>query len=107
MKWYRKLYTGESARSKRFRIVSRVKHGRYMKDVFLITLASNPKNLLDIYPGYIYLQPYFQEQDQLILGIALGKDEAFAVAQKIIEDVYGSTGAFGVQEYFEPKAERV
>jgi hypothetical protein len=78
-----------------------------MKYVFLITLASNPKNLLDIYPGYVFLQPYFQEQDQLILGIALGKDEAFSVAQKIIEDVYGSTGALRIQEYFEPKAERV
>jgi len=78
-----------------------------MKDVYLITLASNDKNLLDIYPGYVFLQPYFQEQELLILGIALGKDEAFSVAQKIIEDVYGNTGALGVQAYFEPDRERV
>ena len=35
-----------------------------------------------------------------IVGVAIGKDEAVSLVQRIIDDVYTKTGDFNVREYF-------
>jgi len=90
---------GEQARKNRYRIVRKIRWNKLQIDVYVITLASNPKNLLDIYPSYILRQKYFQKQEYLIVGIAKGYDEAVEVATRILMEVYTQTGAFGIREY--------
>ena len=81
MRWYRKLYIGETARKDRYRIVGKVKHRRPQRDAYLITLATNEKNLLDIYPANTMLWHYFYKSSILI--------------------VYQDTGSFNVRSYIE------
>lgn len=103
MRWYRKLYMGKLARKQRFRIVSFVKRKKTMQDVFLITLATNPNNLLDIYPSDVLIQPFFEDRDIFILGIAVGKGEALELTQTILDEVYQATGTTQVRSYFEAR----
>ncbi|WP_099468284.1 hypothetical protein [Konateibacter massiliensis] len=99
MRWYRKLYVGKTAKKKRYEIVWKVKHGAGMLDVYLITLASNEENLLDIWNSSVFLQPYYRKQDFFIVGIACGYDEAVELAAKIVEELYQNTGDFRIRQY--------
>lgn len=99
MRWYRKLYVGETAKKDRYRIVGKVRHGRLQKNIYLITIASNKKNLLDIYPSNTMLWNYFKQSDVLIVGIAKGYDEAVELACRIVTEVYERTGGFDVRSY--------
>lgn len=99
MRWYRHLYMGEQARKSRYRIVGKIRWNKLQMDVYVITLSSNQKDLLDIYPSYVLRQKYFQKQEYLIVGIAKGYEEALEVAARIVTEVYTETGAFGIREY--------
>ena len=99
MKWYRHIYIGEQARKDRYRIIGKIRHNRFQMDIYVITLASNSKDLLDIYPSYVVRQKHFQKQEYWIVGIAKGYEEAIEVAVKIVMEVYTKTGTFGIREY--------
>lgn len=100
MRWYHGLYTGEMARPRRFRIVAGVKAGRLQDNVYLLTLPSNPQNLLDIYPAWVLRQKYFRKADLLVVGIALGYREAVELAAKIMNEIYEETGIYSTAGYF-------
>lgn len=109
MKWYKPLFLGENARKQKLRTLKNVKNGKYMKDVFFITLPSNNDNLLDIISTNQLLWPYFRKRKVrssiYVIGIAKGQDEAFELVRTIIDETYTNTGGFDIQEYlkFGPK----
>ena len=104
MKWYKKLYMGENAKKSKYKIMGKVRTSRFQRDVYLITLANNPNNLLDIYSANQLLQPHFKKahvlNDICVIGLARGRDEAFHVVEQIISDVYTNTGEFKLREYY-------
>ena len=107
MKWYRKLYVGETVKKDRYRIIGKVRWGRLQKkDAYLITIASNEANLLDIYPANTMLWPYFRRKEILIVGIAKGYEEAVELACHIVAEVYTATGGFAVRRYIEEQENR-
>lgn len=99
MRWYHHLYMGEQARKNRYRIVGKIRWNKFQMNVYVITLAANQRDLLDIYPSYVLQQKHFRKQDYLIVGIAKGYEEAVEVATKILMEVYTKTGSFGIREY--------
>ena len=98
MIWYRDLYVGELAEKKKNRIIWKIKHGAGMTDIYLITLASNGVDLLDIFHSSLMLQPAFRKQRPFIVGIARGYEEAVETAARILLQVYQETGDFKVRD---------
>lgn len=49
LNWYKKLYVGDNARKKKKQLIRKISMGAGVVDVYLITLASNPRNQLDIF----------------------------------------------------------
>lgn len=99
MRWYEQLYLGENAKKRHLSIVKAVRKGR-KTGYYVLTPASNPKNLLDIYPAGTFVKPYYKEQDILIVGLALDKQDAARLAGQIIMDIYKKTGGYDVSGYF-------
>ena len=89
MKWYRKLYIGENAKKDKYKVFGHIRKNRFCADTFLITLASNTCNILDIYSANMLLQ----------VGLAKGRDEALNLVRDIIDEVYNATGGFDIREY--------
>lgn len=107
MVWYRELYVGEQAKKDKQKIIWKVKHGAGMTDVYLIALASNGTDLLDIFHSAVLLQkPYRRYRSPFIIGIARGYEEAVEVAAIILADVYRNTGTFRVREYVGSKQKK-
>lgn len=98
MRWYDRLYMGEKAKKNRFSIIRAVRMGK-SSGYFILTPASNPKNLLDIYPALALNQPYYKEQDLLIVGVAADYQDAALLAGRIVGDVYKKTGGYDVTGY--------
>lgn len=94
------LQLGKKAAPHRDSILWRMKKGTYQKDVFVMTLAANPQNLLEVYPATAVIQPYFLKSDLLVVGLAEGKGEADELLRATIEKIYGETGGLDVRSYF-------
>ena len=103
MKWYENLYVGESIRHKTERVKWKIKHNAGQIDIYVITIASNPQNLLDIIPAQELMQKGYPKKDLYIIGLARGMEEAHEVVKQIIDEVYQSTGGFGVLPYLRTK----
>jgi hypothetical protein len=104
MTWYDDLYVGYGIRKKEKQVVWRIKHNAGQIGVYVIALASNKKNLLDIIPATDLLQRSYPKQEMYVVGLAKGYDEAVDVAVSIVEEVYQMTGGFDVRRYFQIKS---
>jgi len=101
LKWFKNLYIGDTANKQKNRIIWKVNHGVGVWDIYLITLASNPDNLLDIISANMLLQKPIRRRCPLIVGLASGHEEALQLVEQIISDVYQKTGAVAVRQYIE------
>ena len=106
MKWYDDLYVGESIIHKTNKIKWKILHNAGQIRIYVITLASNNKNLLDIIPSQELMQKGYPKKDLYVVGLAKGYDEAVDVAESIIDEVYRQTGAFEVASYLREKKRR-
>ena len=95
------LYTTEITKKQLPRIIHKLKVRRMQPGIWLITLASNEQNLLDLFHGIYYIQPMLQKMNPDIVGIAESQDAAKELILKITEDVYQKQGNFDVKTYFE------
>lgn len=101
MRWYKDLYISETARKKASGIIEKVNKNKLQKNVFLLTRAANGYDLFDIYPAHMLLQKHFKDSDCLIIGIAVGYDEAVGLVQTIVEELYCKKGITDLKKYFE------
>lgn len=101
MRWYEHLYVGERARKRRFSIIQNIRSEKLQPEIYVITPASNGNNILDIHPSATLLHPYYREQNLLILGIALGYQEAMEVAGTIVDEMFRKTGELNLEQFLE------
>lgn len=101
MRWAVNLYTTEKTKKMLPRIMHKVRTGRIQSGIWLITIASNEQNLLDIFHGIHYVQPMFAKLNPDIVGVAESEEQVKALLLKITEDMYQKTGNFDVRSYFE------
>lgn len=103
MTWYDDLYVGESIIHKTKKVKWKICHNAGQIGIYVITLASNKSNLLDIIPAQELLQRGYPKQNLHVIGLAEGYDEAVEVAVSIVDEVYRSTGDFAVGSYLAEK----
>ena len=101
MNWYQNLYSGKTAEKKKDRLIREIDGEKYRGNIYLITLAANPENQLEILSVHQLRFSYIRRNCPLILGIASGYEEALDVLKKMVEEVYEATGDVKIREYFE------
>lgn len=99
MKWHEDLYAGESVRKKQKKVKWKIMHNAGQLRVYVITLASNRDNLLDIIPSRELLQKHYPKKNLYVVGLAGNYDEALELAGHIVSDVYKATGGFDIRSY--------
>ena len=75
---------GDEARKAKYKILGRVVKKKLSFDTYLITLPSNPSNILDVYSANVLLQPHLKEKkvlkDIYVVGMAKGRMDCWFVA---------------------------
>ena len=103
MKWYENLYVGESIRHKTDKIKWKINHNAGQINIYVITIASNSQNLLDIIPAQELMQKGYPKRELYVVGLAQGKEEAYEIVKQIIDEVYQKTGEFKILPYLQTK----
>lgn len=106
MRWYKNFYAGKSIEKKKQKIKWKVNHNAGQLEIYLITLAANKENLLDIIPSWELMQKYYPKKNLYILGIAGGYEEALELAGSIVTEVYQKTNGFNLHQFFQKEQNR-
>lgn len=101
MRWAVNLYTTEKTKKKLPVIMQRIRKRKIQPGLWIITIASNEKNLLDIFSSVYYLQPMFSKMNPDIVGIAENEESAKELTVQILQDIYEKEGNFDVRSYFQ------
>ena len=100
MNWYRVPYFGQTAEKRKYKIMQKLDAGENPLLVYLIMLAPTPMNQMEIVsPAEYRRQQRRNGTEPLILGVAVGMDEAKELAGEIVADVYRLTGTADVKGY--------
>lgn len=99
LKWYKKLYIGDNAKKKASSVIRKIEKGKLVFDIYLVTLASNEENLMEIIQANQLLQKAVRRRCPMIVGLADGYGEALELVQKIIEETYHSQKDTDVRRY--------
>ena len=97
--WHVHLYVGEKAKKQVRRTMGLINRKKPTPGVYLLTLPHNRKNVMEIVSTSVLLQEPAHMRCPQVIGIARGREEAFALMQRIIKDTYANTGNFQVEAY--------
>lgn len=101
IKWYPNLYLDPVTEKKQNKIKRRMERRQINFKVYCIALASNEKNLLDIYCSNELLFQYYREKEMKIIGLASSRESAVRLVANIVNDVYQQTGRLDVRTFFQ------
>ena len=106
MEWYHKLYVGDSLVDKADEIKWKINHNAGTVMVYVIALASNRQNLLDIIPSWELMKKSYPKKELKIVGLARGYREALEVTRRIVDDTYRNSGDVNVRAFLKEKGRR-
>lgn len=101
LKWYKKLYVGDNAEKKKKQWIWKVNIGAGVIDIYLITLASNPENQLDIFSANELKQKARRKNCPMIIGLCRGYWEAMEMVTTLVQKTYEQTGTANVRQWLE------
>lgn len=98
MKFYKNLYIGDTVK-KPERAIKKLKRHKLMPGFFVIAYMRDTKRL-EICSSVLLAQWYYRENPPAcIVGLANGREEAFALIEKMAEDALAATGEASLVEY--------
>ena len=98
LKWMKNYYVADDVKNPT-RVRARITAGKFVPDIYVVTLSDNPGNILEILPACMLIQRGARAICPLIIGMARGKDGAIQMVQDIVREVYTETGNFKIKEY--------
>ena len=105
MRFYPNLFVTEKTAPQLEQIVEAIKLNKMTPNIYVVALASNEANLLDIIPSWELLQPAYPKAELEIVGLANGKKDAFTLVEYMIAEAYQKTGSPDVRTYLQEKKE--
>lgn len=98
MRFYNKLYVGESIRQpERVKWKLRVLAGQF--DVYLITVSQNGDNQLECFHNGLLKQKLFRRPNYFVVGIANSYEEALELIKQITEDCVKATESGNIKDF--------
>ena len=99
MRWYEDLYLSENIAGKGILFREEIESGKYRRNLYLITLAVNERDMLDIRKAAALTRVKLRDTLPMIIGMASGYDQALGLAQKIVSDCYEQTGGADIRGF--------
>ena len=99
LKWHKNYYKGSNVKNVAG-IRLKLRQGKPVPGIYLITLSENPHNLLEILPALTLVQETAARICPEIVGIARGKEEALDLITNLVQTVYEETGELNIKEYW-------
>ena len=99
MRIRKQLYVSESLEGKEKKMLRRIRRGKYSLNLYVLTVPEEGGEQLEFYDSLMLMQPCFRKQDSLIVGLAMGYEEAVQIVVRITEEVLEKTGDVNIRKY--------
>ena len=96
---YKYIYVPEGLQKKKENLIKKLKNGKLLPGVYLITLASTDQNQLDIFPACIRRQKNYPEELPLVVGLTKDFEDALEIVEGITQEVYNETKGADIRSY--------
>ncbi len=83
-----------------------LEHGCGCPGMYVITLSTHERMLLDIVPAAFIRQKAVRRRLPMIIGMAFGRDSACELAARVISDVYDKTAGVDVRRFFQEERQK-
>lgn len=94
------LYLGESINGEKLdKIKKKLENKPLLSGVFLIALARNPSDQLEIYNAGQLVQKYYVKNPPYVVGIAGNYDEAVTMVEQMVQECIEKRGDCALKEY--------
>ena len=103
LSFYKPLYTDVSLADRADRICRMLARGKTDTGCYVITLASNGTDHLDIISSLFLKQSLLRESLPMVVGVASSKKEALGLVQKITDDCLRETGGTDIRSWLTEK----
>lgn len=87
------LYLGRQAGKDKGKIICNIRKHKLQFGVYAIALCVNGKDIFDIIPAYMLKQDSYKGKDITVIGLAVGRDEAFDLAGQMLLEALSSSAA--------------
>ena len=110
MKWSKRLFYGEKASKKKFKLIKSVNKRSVTPFLYIIALIDGELCIISqvIFNAIYYkkrnlFKNFFKREQYniLILGLAISRYEANELIRDMVDEVYKNTSSFDYQKYFE------
>ncbi len=98
--WYSELYTGKRFLEDLAATAAQISQGTYTGSAFVITIAVNGKDQLDIRHMRDLCRSYLREKEILAVGAAADRREAISLVKQMALDCVRKTGGADLRSYF-------
>lgn len=98
--FYPKLYIGESINRKKLdKLKNKLIKKPLLAKVYIITIAANPDNQLDIFEAKQLIWRYYVKNPPYVVGIAGNYDEALLLVEQIVKECLSNRNDCSLKEY--------
>ena len=100
MLFHKKLYLDDEISKNKRTIIRKLKHNKLALNVYVMVLAENENEEIDIYPAYVLLQKAYKDRELTVVGLASDMSNSKDLLVKMTEDCIRMTGKVSLKEYF-------
>lgn len=99
MKFHKKLYLSDAIKKPVFQVKHSIVRHPMRKNYYIICLAKSADQF-EIFSSRYLVQTYYKKNPPYVIGIGKNRDDAIALMQIIIKDIFTETGSTNFKEYF-------
>ena len=100
IRWAGQLYTDAPVREHLPQIRAAIEENRPVAGLYLITLAENPAEQLDIYASAMFRNAVLHRREATIVALAMGKEAAWQLVAEMARDAYEEYGNCSLRRLF-------
>lgn len=101
--WNEKLYLDDIVAKNPDKYKKILSGKKRLRGCFCIVISQNPQESMEIYSSRELWFKYRKDRPMDVVGIAVCRESAFELVEKIVSDVYGASGditATRIREFF-------
>ena len=98
LRWYKNLYLGNTVKGQEKKLRRKLEKGN-RRGIWLVTIASNEENNLDLIPAELLLQKSLRVQCPMIVGMGFTRIEAMGILLEIVQEVYRETQDMNIRAW--------
>lgn len=106
IKCYCDLYVSDGLKRKKNKILRKLMERSLQPDLYILTLAQKEQNHLEFYPSLLLKQPWYDDAQVFVVGIADGYDAAVYLVEEIAREVLEETGGTDIRGFLVERQRR-